>query len=110
MSDRKSHWDTYHDITLNEGSRIAITMRTSTPQRHHSFHHQVVRDIADDLVVTGTTLDGVVEAVEHRSARCIVGVQWHPEDNALEVEDQQRLFNAFVVTCSQSSNFVSRET
>lgn len=103
LQDRESHWNTYHDITLVGGSRIATSMRTTSPRRSHSFHHQALRDLADDLVVTGTAPDGVIEAVEHRTARWVVGVQWHPEDDAEEIDHQRWLFDRFVAVCNGSS-------
>lgn len=99
LDDRESHWDTYHEITLVAGSRVATAMRTTSPRRSHSFHHQALRVVADDLTVTGTATDGVIEAVEHRTARWIVGVQWHPEDDAHDADHQQWLFDAFVAQC-----------
>lgn len=103
LDDRESHWDTYHDIALVAGSRLATAMRTTSPRRSHSFHHQALRVVADDLTVTGTAGDGVIEAVEHRSARWIVGVQWHPEDDAHETDHQRWLFDAFVAECGATS-------
>ena len=59
---------------------------TSKARRHgrdtvpvSSYHHQAVDRVADDLVVTAKSADGVPEGVEHRSAD-VIGVQWHPED------------------------------
>ncbi|NDF55322.1 MAG: hypothetical protein EB145_14230 [Proteobacteria bacterium] len=49
--------------------------------------------------LVGKAPDGVIEAVEHRSCKWVVGVQWHPEDDAASCRDQQRLFNAFVTSC-----------
>jgi putative glutamine amidotransferase len=41
----------------------------------------------------------VIEAVEHRSCRWVVGVQWHPEDDAASESAQQKLFDGFVKSC-----------
>ena len=43
-------------------------------------HHQAIRDLGRDLVVTARAGDGVVEAVELPSARFVLAVQWHPEE------------------------------
>lgn len=93
LSDRESHWDTYHPIDLRPGSRIATAMGTLSPERSHSFHHQALKTIAADLQVVGRAPDGVVEAVEHKHCRWVVGVQWHPEDDASNSAVQQRLFD-----------------
>jgi len=99
LPNRESHWDTYHPIHLETGSRIAAAMATRSPDRSHSFHHQALKDVATDLVVTARAPDGVIEAVEHRICGWVVGVQWHPEDDAGESRTQQSLFDAFVAQC-----------
>jgi putative glutamine amidotransferase len=43
-------------------------------------HHQAIGKLGQDLVVTATADDGVIEAVELPSHRFVVGVQWHPEE------------------------------
>ena len=40
--------------------------------------------------------DGTIEAVEHGTARWVVGVQWHPEDTAGSDHANQGLFAALV--------------
>jgi len=99
LSDRESHWNTYHPIALEPGSRIAVAMKTHSPQHSHSFHHQALKEVAVDLAVTARAPDGVIEAVEHSRCKWIVGVQWHPEDNAAESTTQQSLFDTFVAQC-----------
>jgi putative glutamine amidotransferase len=71
-------------------------MGTTSPQRSHSYHHQALKTVAPDLQIVGQAPDGVIEAVEHRSSRWIVGVQWHPEDDAAETHQQQSLFNQLI--------------
>ena len=99
LSDRESHWDTYHPVTLTAGSRLALAMDTTSPQRCHSYHHQALRDVAPELTVVARAPDNTFEAVEHRDAQWIVGVQWHPEDDAAATADQQTLFDGFVARC-----------
>ncbi|MGC5017830.1 gamma-glutamyl-gamma-aminobutyrate hydrolase family protein [Micromonospora sp. DT47] len=49
--------------------------------RVNSYHHQAVAD-PGRLAVSGWADDGVVEAVEDRTRRFLLGVQWHPENEA----------------------------
>jgi len=58
----------------------------------HAYHHQAVDRVADGLVVSARSEDGVVEAVELPAARFGVGVQWHPEEDAAD----RRIFRALV--------------
>jgi putative glutamine amidotransferase len=47
--------------------------------RVNSSHHQSVKEPGEGLRIVSQAPDGVVEAVQHVSDRCTVGVQWHPE-------------------------------
>jgi putative glutamine amidotransferase len=69
------------------------------PEHAHSYHHQALKDVATDLVVVARAPDGVIEAVEHHTCDFVVGVQWHPEDDAETTACQQRLFTDFVAKC-----------
>lgn len=91
------HRKTLHPVRLAAGSRVARAMDTVHPQRCHSFHHQAVDVLGAGLVVTGSSEDGIIEAVETEDDSWTVGVQWHPEDTASEDPEQQRLFDALVV-------------
>ena len=62
----------------------------------NSMHHQAVRTLGHDLVVSARAHDGLVEAVEHPGRRFVVGVQCHPEELYLERPWAQRLFLDFV--------------
>ena len=96
LEDGEAHWNTFHEIVLTADSRVARAMKTTSPKKSHSFHHQALDMVAKDLIVTGRATDNTVEAVEHASAKWIVGVQWHPEDDAKTEPDQQNLFDGFI--------------
>lgn len=61
-----------------------------------SWHHQSLKEIAEDLSVTARSRDGVIEGIEMASHPWLVGVQWHPELSAAEDPLQQRLFDALI--------------
>ena len=82
-------------VNLTPGSKIHhILGRDRISVR--SGHHQAVRAVADRLVVTARADDGIVEGTEMPSARWVVGVQWHPEDDDGSASDRRALFTAFV--------------
>ena len=83
-----------HEVRLNEGSRIAQSMGTCTIQGA-SFHHQGIGELAPGLDIVGRSSDGLLEAFEHRD-HWLIGVQWHPEDTAVDDPAQQCLYDAFV--------------
>ena len=62
----------------------------------NSFHHQAIDRIGKDLVVTGTTGDDVIEAIELPSHSFVLGVQWHPESMLDSAPNMKQLFFALV--------------
>ena len=62
----------------------------------HSYHHQGVDRLGEGLVVTARTDDGLVQAFESTGDGYLVGVQWHPEQNA----EDRRLFAGLVAEAS----------
>jgi putative glutamine amidotransferase len=67
---------TVHDVDLVPGSLAAGIY--GARYRTTSAHHQAVDVVGAGLVVSGSTSDGVVETLEHRSLP-VLGVQWHAE-------------------------------
>jgi len=83
-----------HAVRIEAGSILNGIMGRE-PQVN-SRHHQAVDRVGSGLaVVARDAEDGVIEAVEDPSRRFLVGVQWHPEDQAPVDEAQRRLFEAF---------------
>lgn len=78
-------------ITLSEGSRAATILGAEA--KVQCYHHQAVDQLGQGLVATGHAQDGTVEALELPGERFVLGVQWHPEQDA---ETDVRLFEALV--------------
>jgi putative glutamine amidotransferase len=96
-ADVSEAFDFRHAVELQPHSRIRAALGTDMI-RTNSLHHQAVDGLGAGLRITGTTSDGVVEAVETSAGPWCVGVQWHPE---LMPDDscQQALVTAFVDRC-----------
>ena len=63
----------------------------------NSRHHQAVKRLGRDLVVTAVAPDGIIEAIERPASSFCVGVQWHPENFCREEGyNFAPLFRAFV--------------
>ena len=67
-----------HSVNLVPGSRLAALFGKECIDVN-TFHHQAVSMPPKGFEVTGTSPDGVIEAIEAVCGRPIIGVQWHPE-------------------------------
>jgi putative glutamine amidotransferase len=98
-STRHQRYDTpkpqsVHAVRIEPASRLARIMGTEA--QVNSRHHQAVDRVGCGLIVTARDAeDGVIEALEDPNRRFLVGVQWHPEDQAPVDEVQRKLFEAF---------------
>lgn len=72
-----------HDVEVLDGT---LAMRVIGAARHgtKSHHHQGVERVGNGLRVSATAAaDGLIEAVELPGRSFVLGVQWHPEADAL---------------------------
>ena len=83
-----------HAVDIRPGTRLAEITGAGEIDVN-SRHHQAVDRPSEDLVVTATAPDGVIEALEARDGRWLVAVQWHPE-NLHDDPASRRLFREFV--------------
>jgi putative glutamine amidotransferase len=56
------------------------------------YHHQSLDRVADGLLVSARSSDGIIQAVELETVPFGVAVQWHPEES----QDDIRLFSGLV--------------
>ena len=78
-------------VTIDPGTELARLIGEGH-YAVHSYHHQGVDRLGAGLVATAHTDDGLVQAVESTGEGYLVGVQWHPEENA----EDRRLFAGLV--------------
>jgi putative glutamine amidotransferase len=90
------HWFVHHDVIVAPDSRLAKAVGDERITECHSVHHQAVDQLGRGLRITGQSAEGIVEAYESDGDTWLVGVQWHPEDNAHDVTWQQALYNDLV--------------
>ena len=71
-----------HKVIIEKDSIISqlytLTAEHSTLPVN-SFHHQAVCDCGDKFRVVAKSEDSIIEAMESREFKSIIGVQWHPE-------------------------------
>lgn len=90
-------WQPSHEVEIHGDSWVGEIVDKSVI-KVNSYHHQGIKDLADGLVVTARSSDGVIEAVEARdfSERWLLGVQWHAEAMRDAGPEHGHLFEAHV--------------
>jgi putative glutamine amidotransferase len=83
-----------HPVAMTGGSMTRDIIGVPKPTVN-SWHHQAIHDLGRGLVVTAESPDGLIEGVESRDHRFMIGVQWHPERMQAD-KRQQSLFRALV--------------
>ena len=87
------------EVRLDPQSRLSEILGGEAI-RVNSLHNQAVKKAGDGIVVvaremSGSSLQGVAQAIEHRDHDFMIGVQWHPE-YLPQVRSQRRLFDELV--------------
>lgn len=85
-----------HSIIINKDSRLLKSIISQSHIEVNSLHHQAIDRLAEELFVAASSPDGLVEAVEHKSYKHLLAVQWHPESLAAENEEMLNLFRYFI--------------
>ena len=87
---KTNHQGINHNIITKRGS---IINRLIGDILVNSRHNECISD-SKDYYITARSTDGCIEAIEHKTNKFNVGVQWHPED----LEDDS-LFIEFIRVC-----------
>ena len=88
-----------HKVQVEPDARLAEVMGPGSVGVN-SFHHQSIKDVAPELMVTALAPDEVIEGVELPGLSFAVGVQWHPEELVNDDLRMLSLFKAFVSAAS----------
>lgn len=83
---------TSHDVIVKDNS-ILHKIYKQRIISVNSIHHQAINKVGNGLDISATSQD-IIEAIELKSCKFVIGVQWHPEALLGSVHDE--LFKAFV--------------
>ena len=98
---------THSHVDGNSMSRISHTVEIEADNRLagiigagelavNSAHHQAVKGLGEDLIITARAPDGVIEGIESPEHPFYLGVQWHPETLVEGHPEMRELFAALV--------------
>jgi len=75
---QETEFDCWHYVDLTPDTQLADIYGCSRLYVN-SIHHQGIKQVPSELVVSATAEDGIVEGLEDTRCRFLVAVQWHPE-------------------------------
>ncbi|MFH2121305.1 MAG: gamma-glutamyl-gamma-aminobutyrate hydrolase family protein [Pseudomonadota bacterium] len=85
-----------HKVNIKPNTLLADLLR-KTEAETNSSHHQGVKEVAPGLRVSGTAPDGIIEAIENKDSRFMLGLQWHPESLYVNDKIWLKVFEGLVV-------------
>lgn len=94
---RASINDIGHYVDIKSGTRL-YKIVDNDRILVNSFHHQAAKAVPPNFIVSATSSDGIIEAIEHVS-KPIMAVQWHPEIMIKNHPIMLRIFEEFIKFC-----------
>ncbi|HYE80749.1 MAG TPA: gamma-glutamyl-gamma-aminobutyrate hydrolase family protein [Clostridia bacterium] len=68
----------YHSINIEKKSKL-YNIFNEDRINVNSFHHQAVKKLGNNLVVSAMSDDGIIEGIESTDRKFLIGIQCHPE-------------------------------
>jgi putative glutamine amidotransferase len=87
-----------HKIKINQDSLLYSIVETQEILVNSS-HHQAVKQVGDNMIISAVAPDGIVEAIEMKDYPFMLGVEWHPEYEVSSSD--QKIIKAFIKAASK---------
>ncbi|MEW6409642.1 MAG: gamma-glutamyl-gamma-aminobutyrate hydrolase family protein, partial [Nitrospirota bacterium] len=92
--DIEKHRESRHTVNIYSNTKLYDIVKVDVTDVN-STHHQSVKVVGKNIVVTAVAPDGIVEAIELQNYPFFIGVQWHPERNPEDLSTMA-LASAFI--------------
>lgn len=86
--------DVSHKVSIKDNSILSELFGNELYV--NSYHHQSISDLGEGLDVIATAEDGIVESVQFKDKKFVLGIQWHPEMLLTGSDDMLPLFKTLV--------------
>jgi putative glutamine amidotransferase len=95
-----------HQVEVVPGTMLARWTAAGSTLAVNSQHHQGIRALAEDLVPSAWSPDGLVEAFEQSDTR-LLAIQWHPEVLWPAEPHALELLTSFVQQCANAPEILA---
>lgn len=85
-----------HSIEIQENSKLYEIIKEKEIKVNSRHIHTI--EPTDNWMITATSEDDVMEAIEVKNHPFCIGVQWHPED-LIDDQNSEKLFTSFIEAC-----------
>jgi len=72
----------------------------------NTIHHQAVKKLGEGLFVAAVSNDNIIEAVEMKDKKFVLGLQWHPE-RLTTYSEHNAILSMFVDECERQKSAVN---
>lgn len=86
----------YHSIIIDKDTQLYDVFE-SEKIYVNSNHHQSIKELGDNLIVSALSEDGIIEAIEASDERYLMGLQFHPECLVKKHSEFLNIFKQLVV-------------
>ena len=85
--------ETSHEITIRKNTKL-FKICNKKIIKVNSAHHQSVKELGNDFIISAISKDGIIEGIEHKKHKWCLGLQWHPE--FLITNEDIKIFKNFI--------------
>ena len=86
-----------HKVYINDNTKLQsiIKKKCILVNSRHRYHVEILKN----LIISAKSMDGIIEAVEYKDKKFIIGLEWHPESTFDDDVYSRRLFKKFIKAC-----------
>lgn len=95
----QDYYNPIHQVIVKKAT-LAYRVFGTEKLQTNSSHHQAVKDPARGFIISASSSDSVVEAIESTEHSFVLGLQWHPERMYSKFPEMLKPFKAFVSAAS----------
>jgi len=93
---QRNHRKGNHFVRIENSSQLKGILKRNQC-KVNSRHHQAIKSVGKGLKISAYSTDGVIEGIEAKNSRYLIGIQWHPE--ILKDPLSKKLFRSFIQAC-----------
>ena len=101
-SDKEDHTYISHKINIERDSQLFKIIGEEEVDVNTN-HHQAIKKLGENLVVSARSEDGIIEAIEATDYGFMICIQAHPESLHITAPQWKRAFEAFVEAAAKTA-------